>query len=390
MKVVDLEAQRKRLGKRLEERMNRVLAHGQFILGPEVAELEQRLRTRLDAAHVVTCGNGTDALSLALLAHGVGPGDLVVVPAFSYVATASAVLRVGARPLFVDVRPDDAQLDLGALELALDEARRASHAGAKIRGVIGVGLYGIPADIPELLRIAGPHGVFVLEDGAQTLGARRAGIASPGQGPCGVSSFFPSKPLGCYGDGGVIVCASAEMAADLRTLRAHGKASPEAPALHAGINSRLDTLQAAILLAKLDVFDDELATRHRLGMRYLQELARIPGIRCISPPQGVQSTWAGLTVAVAAGARVRDGLVSALTRNGVPARIYYPRALHREPVLARLLGQIPLFPVAETLACQVLTLPLHPDMTEADVIHVKDLVEEQLRTIRGGDLRHES
>lgn len=346
---VDLQAQRRRLGDAVDKAIARVLEHGQFILGPEVAKLEQRLAERSGARHVVTCASGTDALLLPLLAWGVRPGDAVFVPDFTFAATAEVVALLGATPVLVDVLPDTFDIDPARLA----EAVAAEAAGPRRPvGVIPVDLFGQPADYDAVFAVAAAHDLWVLADAAQSFGATYHGRSVGTLGAATATSFFPAKPLGCYGDGGAVFTDDDGLAAILRSLRVHGQGSHKYDVVRVGINGRLDTIQAAILLEKLAIFDEELAARQVVADRYAAFL-RGP----VEPPvvaEGVSSAWAQYTVRVPD----RGEVAARLRAAGVPTAVYYPKPLH-EQVAYR---DQPFFGTGSSTraAAEVLSLPMHP------------------------------
>ncbi len=348
---IDLAAQRRRIAGGLEQAIARVLAHGQFIQGPEVAELETRLAHFCGASYAVGCASGTDALLLALMALGSGPGQAVFVPSFTFVATAEAVALSGATPFFVDVRDDDFLLDPEGLIPAIDEACRLD---LKPQAVIPVDLFGHPADYPAIEAIAAPHGLSVIADAAQGFGGARDGRRVGKLARFTATSFFPAKPLGCYGDGGAVLTDEPEMAAVLRSLRVHGQGVDRYDNVRVGINGRLDTLQAAILIEKLAIFEDELAARERIAGRYsegLRDVARTPRVA-----PGALSAWAQYTIRV----EKRDAVAAALKERHVPTAVYYPKPLHLQGAYRAFPRAPGGLPVAERLAHTVLSLPMHP------------------------------
>ena len=361
---LDLKAQQARIAADLRARIDAVLAHCQFILGPEVAELEQHLAAFCGAAHCVSVSSGTDALQIALMAEGVGPGDAVFLPAFTYTATAEVPLVLGATPVFVDVDPRTFQIDPAHLAARIASVR----AGGKLRPrvLIGVDLFGQPADWPALSALAWREGVFTLDDCAQSFGASLHGARLGRAADATAVSFFPSKPLGGYGDGGALLTESAERAALYRSLRTHGEGTTRYEVLRTGMNGRLDTLQAAVLLSKLTVFEAELQARERIARRYDQRLGNAVTIPARVPDS--TSAWAIYAILLpdtAARERMQAGLKAA----GVPSAIYYPRPLHHQPAY-RAAHDGTVLPVSEDLATRIVALPLHPDLTDADVDRV--------------------
>lgn len=339
---VDLAAQQERLRTDIEAGIARVLAHGQYILGPEVAELEAKLAAYTGAAHCISVANGTDALQIALMALGVGPGDEVITPGFTYIATAEAAAVLGATPVYVDIDPVTYNLDPSLLEAAITPRTRA---------IIPVSLYGQPADFDAINAIAVQHGLPVIEDGAQSFGASYNGARSCGLSTIATTSFFPSKPLGCYGDGGAIFTSDAELGKVIRQIARHGQDRRYHHA-RVGVNSRLDTIQAAILLPKLAILDDEIAARQRVADTYSTALRAIG----IAPPEVAQhnvSAWAQYTIRVAN----RDAVQAALKEAGIPTAVHYPLPLNRQPAVADPGTHLP---EGDRAADEVLSLPMHP------------------------------
>ena len=370
---LDLKAQQARIEPELRRRLEAVLQHCQFVLGPEVAELEQRLAAYCGAAHCVTVSSGTDALMIAMMAEGIGSGDAVFLPAFTYTATAEVPLLLGATPVFVDVDPRTFQIDPAHLSARIAAIRDAGV--LRPRALIGVDLFGQPADWPALRAIAGQEALFTLDDCAQAFGAGLGGRKLGREADATAISFFPSKPLGGYGDGGALLTESAERAALYRSLRTHGEGTTRYEVLRTGMNGRLDTLQAAVLLAKLSVFDEELSARERIAAFYDGRLGNV----LVTPARvgDSQSAWAVYAVLLPdEGTRTR--LQQALREGGVPTAIYYPRPLHHQPAYATAHDGSSL-PVSEDLATRIMALPIHPDLTEADVERVCDAVEAALR-----------
>lgn len=365
---VDLKAQYARLKPIADARMAAVLDHGRFIMGPEVAELEEVLAQRAGVKHGIGCGSGTDALLIALMAMEVGPGDAVFLPAFTFTATAEVVLTVGAEPVFVDVDPDSFNIDVEDLE------RRIATVSDRLRprAVIAVDLYGAPADYDALHSLAANHNLVVIADAAQSFGGTLLDKPVGGMAKITATSFFPAKPLGCYGDGGALFTDDDKLAEIMRSIRAHGKGSGKYDIVRAGLNSRLDTLQAAVVLAKLTVFDDELAARRQVAARYDNRLAEIVSVPARG--NGVQSAWAQYTIKT----DHRDALAEGLKARGIPTAIYYPLPMHMQPAY-RCFGDGPgTLPVSETLSRQVISLPMHPYLDEETIDRICDSVMEIL------------
>ena len=361
---LDLKAQQARIAADLRGRLDAVLAHCQFILGPEVQELEQKLAAFCGAAHCVSVSSGTDALQIAMMAEDIGRGDAVFLPAFTYTATAEVPLVLGATPVFCDVDPHTFQIDVDHLAARVRQVRTAGV--LRPRAVVGVDLFGQPADWPALRALAAQENLFTLDDCAQSFGAALHGQRLGRAADATAISFFPSKPLGAYGDGGALLTESAERAALYRSLRTHGEGTTRYEVLRTGMNGRLDTLQAAVLLSKLTVFEDELAARERIAQAYDAALAGAVQI----PARVADSTsaWAVYAILLPDGA-ARDRLQATLKAQGVPSAIYYPRPLHLQPAYAHAHDGAAL-PVSEDLSGRIMALPIHPDLTEADVARV--------------------
>lgn len=365
---LDLAAQQRRIEPALRARLEAVLGHCRFVLGPEVDELEARLASFCGAAHCVTVSSGTDALQIAMMAEGIGRGDAVFLPAFTYTATAEVPLVLGATPVFVDIDPRSFQID--PAHLAERIAAVAAAGRLRPRAVIGVDLFGQPAPWGALRALAARHDLFLLDDCAQSFGAELDGARLGRAAHATATSFFPSKPLGAYGDGGALFTEDAARAALYRSLRTHGEGTTRYEVLRTGMNGRLDTLQAAVLLAKLDVFEAELARREEIAAAYDTALGgrlaiphRVPASR---------SAWAIYAVLLP-DAAARDALQRGLAAAGIPTAIYYPRPLHHQPAYAPHHDGGAL-PVSEEVATRILALPIHPDLADAQVARVAETV----------------
>ena len=370
IEFIDLGAQRRRIGSRMDEAIRRVVDHGRFILGPEVARLEHQLAEFCGARHVLSCANGTDALGLALMAKGAGPGQAILVPSFTFAATAEVVAWFGATPVFVDVIADTFNMSPASLEVGIATARRL---GLTPSGVIPVDLFGLPADYDEILAIAASSRMWVLCDAAQSFGAIYKGRKVGTIGDLTTTSFFPAKPLGCYGDGGAVFLDDDSMMAVLKSLRVHGQGSDKYDNVRIGMNARLDTMQAAVLLEKLAIFVEEIAARDRIAARYnslLGDVVIVPEV-----PNGLTSVWAQYTVRLPSG-RDRDTVAARLKAAGIPTAVYYAKPLHRQtayrdyPVAGNGL------PVSERLADEVLSLPMHPYLDRLVQEHIAEAVKE--------------
>ena len=371
---LDLKSQQSRLGPTLRARIDAVLAHGQFVLGPEVLELERQLAAYAGAAHCVSVSSGTDALQIALMAENIGRGHAVFLPAFTYTATAEVPLVLGATPVFVDVDPHTFQIDPDDLQRRIASIK--AQATLKPRALIGVDLFGQPAPWPRLREIAAAENLFTLDDCAQSFGASLSGRKLGREAEATAISFFPSKPLGAYGDGGALLTDSEERAALYRSLRSHGEGTTRYDVLRTGMNGRLDTLQAAVLLSKLEIFEAELAARERVAAIYDAELPA-----AITRPARVPdsaSAWAIYAVLLP-DAATRDRLQAGLKERGVPTAIYYPKPLHHQPAYRASHTGNPL-PVAESLGSLILALPIHPYLSDDQARHVCEAAAAALAT----------
>jgi len=358
MQFIDLNAQRARIEEKLHAAILKVVAGGHYILGPEVETLEQKLGDYLGVKHVIACANGTDALLMPLMAWHIGAGDAVFCPSFTFAATAEVVALAGAEPVFVDVLPDSYLMDPQSLKQAIIKIKEEGRLTPK--AVIPVDLFGLAADYDAISAIAEEYGLFVLEDAAQSIGGKR------GEGMCGsfghvaATSFYPAKPLGCYGDGGAMFTNDDELAAKLRSILFHGKGESQYDAVRIGLNSRLDTIQAAILLEKLDLLEEEMELRARIAGRYNEELQDV--VKTPVMEQGVRCAFAQYTIKV----QERDGLKAHLQKSGIPSMIYYAKPLHLQAAYQHFPRVQQNLPVTQLLCENVLSLPMHPYLDETD------------------------
>jgi dTDP-4-amino-4,6-dideoxygalactose transaminase len=356
---IDIGAQRRRLGNSLDEAVGRVLAHCQFINGPEVAQLELALAAFSGAKHVVSCASGTDALLMVLMAKGIGPGDAVLCPSFTFCATGEAVALTGATPVFVDVDESTFNMDANALRRGIATARKS---GLRAKAVIVVDLFGQSADHDAIAAAAEAEDLFVLDDAAQAFGASCKGRRLGTLGLATATSFFPAKPLGCFGDGGAIFTDDAALADVLRSIRVHGQGSDKYDNVRLGLTGRLDTMQAAILLEKLKIFEEEIAARNAIAQAYARGLGNVVTVPHLAA--GCTSVWAQYTIRLPRGVN-RDGFAAALKAQGIPTAIYYPKSMHQQTAYRQ-------FPVAdgglavsERLSADVISLPMHAYLDEA-------------------------
>ena len=364
MQFRDLNAQYAMLKDDIGERIARVLDHGRYISGPEVSKLEERLASYVGVKHCITCGNGTDALQLAFMAWGIGPGDAVFVPDFTFFASGEAPALLGAMPVFVDVDGRTFNLDSVKLEEAVRFIEERTNLNPK--AVVAVDLFGLPADYLAIREVCERHGMLLLEDGAQGFGGSTSDRRACSFGDVSTTSFFPAKPLGCYGDGGAVFTNSDEWAALVRSFAAHGKGSMKYDNVRVGVNSRLDTIQAAVLLAKLDAFEQyEFSAVNRAASLYNETLAG-SGLVLPKIPEGFCSSWAQYTVQLPEDSD-RDALQGALKEKGVPTMVYYPKPMHEQKAFEGVHLCPDGCPVVKRLCDTVLSLPMGPYLIREDL-----------------------
>jgi dTDP-4-amino-4,6-dideoxygalactose transaminase len=368
---IDIAAQRQRLGARIDEAIARVTTHCQFILGPEVRALEAELAQFCGARHAVSCASGTDALVLVLMAKGIGPGDAVFCPAFTFCATAEVAALLGATPVFADVDEATFNIDPASLERAIAKAKRL---GLKPKAVIPVDLFGLPAEHDALAAIAAAESMFILDDAAQAFGATYRGRPLGIFGLATATSFFPAKPLGCYGDGGAVLTDDDELAALLVSLRVHGHSTDKYDNVRIGLTGRLDTIQAAVLLEKLKIFPDEIAARNKVAERYSNALGNVASVPRV--PDGMTSVWAQYTIRIEPGRRA--DLAAALKAEGIPTAVYYTKPLHRQEAYAQFPYADGGLPVSDRLAHEVISLPMHAYLDEPTQDRIIDAVQRAL------------
>jgi dTDP-4-amino-4,6-dideoxygalactose transaminase len=355
---IDIAAQRRRLGKSIDEAVGRVLAHCQFINGPEVTQLEAQLAVFSGAKHVVSCSSGTDALLMVLMAKGVGRGDAVLCPSFTFCATGEAVALAGATPVFVDVDAATFNMDANSLKRGIATAIKL---GLKPRAVIVVDLFGQSADHDAIATVAAEAGLFVLDDAAQAFGASYKGRRLGNFGLATATSFFPAKPLGCFGDGGAIFTDDAELAETLRSVRVHGQGFDKYDNVRLGLTGRLDTIQAAILIEKLKIFEDEISARDKAAERYARGLGNVVTVPRLA--SGCTSVWAQYTIRLPEGSD-RDGFAAGLKAQGIPTAIYYPKSMHQQTAYRDFPVADGGLPASEKLSGDVISLPMHAYLDE--------------------------
>ena len=363
MQFIDLKQQYRKYQTEIDERIRRVLDHGNFIMGPEISELEKSLADYVGVRHAITCASGTDSLEIALRSLGIGPGDEVITVPFTWISSAEVIGLVGAKPVFVDIDPLDYNLDVGKLASAITPRTKA---------IMPVSLFGQIPNMEAINRLAEEHKIPVLEDAAQSFGATRNGLKSCAVSTIGSTSFFPAKPLGCYGDGGALFTSDDDLAGKMRAIRTHGGIQRHHhPFL--GMNGRFDTLQAAILIPKLAHFPDEVEARNRIGARYstlLKDVCETPQIR-----EGNTHVYAQYTIRV----KNRDRLGEVLKAKGIPTAVYYPKCLHEQPAFSQLGYKLGDFPESEKASQEVLSLPMHPFLTEKEQDFIVESLKDALR-----------
>ena len=373
MQFIDLGAQRARIRDRLRAAIDGVVDDGRYILGPQVAEFEKKIAAYVGTEHAIACANGTDALLLPLLASGIGPGDAVFVPSFTFAATAEVVALAKAEPVFVDVDADTYNIDIESLEAAIDMVKKDGRLRPK--AIIPVDLFGLAADYGAIMAIAKRENMLVVEDAAQSIGGRSDEAMCGAFGHVAGTSFYPAKPLGCYGDGGAMFTDDAALAERLRSFAFHGKGETQYDNIHVGINSRLDTLQAAILIEKLAILEDEMEARRKVAQRYAAGLGDV--VKAARNPAHGRSAWAQYAVET----QKRDGLKAHLQEKGIPSVVYYVKPLHLQ-VAYRSFPRTPAgLPVSEALPGRILCLPMHPYLSESD----QDRVIETIRNYIGSN-----
>jgi dTDP-4-amino-4,6-dideoxygalactose transaminase len=368
---IDVAAQRRRLGAKIDDAVARVLAHCQFINGPEVAQLEADLAAFSGARHVVACSSGTDALLMVLMAQGIGPGDAVICPSFTFCATGEVVALTGATPVFVDVDEATFNMDVASLRRGIATAKKL---GLAAKAVIPVDLFGQSAHHDAIAEVARSEGLFVLDDAAQSFGATYKGRRLGTFGLAAATSFFPAKPLGCFGDGGAIFTDDADLAERLRSVRVHGQGTEKYDNVRLGLTGRLDTLQAAILIEKLKIFEDEIAARNRVADRYFDALHNIVTVPRVA--HGNVSVWAQYTIRLPRGGR--EAFADALKAQGIPTAIYYPKSMHQQTAYRHYPVAEGGLPVSERLSQDVISLPMHAYLEPAAQDRVIKAVRDAL------------
>ena len=361
LKFIDLSIQQTRIRKELNAAIEKVLNHGQYIMGPEVEKFENHLKNFTGVSNVVTCANGTDALTLVLMAWGIGPGDAVFIPSFTYIASAETSAQLGATPFFVDVLENTFNIDPKSFEISIKEAVKA---GLNPAVVIPVDLFGLPADVKAIKKVANRNNIKILVDAAQSFGATYHGSQVGTLGDATTTSFFPAKPLGCYGDGGAVFTNDDDLAAIVNSIRLHGKGDQKYDNLRVGVNSRLDTLQAAILIEKLKIFPEELELRENVASSYQSKLGSI--FKTPQVPKGLKSAWAQYTLIF----EDRDNVQKFLKENDIPSVVYYPKALSQQSGYSKFPTVSSGLDISEELSSKVLSLPMYPYLEEDNIDYI--------------------
>lgn len=371
MQFIDLAAQRERIADKINNTVETVVREGRYILGPQVAEFEKQLAAYVGVKHVIACANGTDALLLPLLATGIGHGDAVFVPSFTFAATAEVVALAHAVPVFVDINPDTYNIDIASLEAAIAMVKKDGR--LKPKAIIPVDLFGLAANYEAINAIAARENLLVIEDAAQSIGGKDGKTMCGAFAHVGSTSFYPAKPLGCYGDGGAMFTNDDALMEKLRSYAFHGKGETQYDNIHIGLNSRLDTIQAAILIEKLAILEDEMIARNRIAKRYADGLKGV--VKTAVMPEGSRSAWAQYAIE----AKDRDSLKAHLQSRNIPSVIYYVKPLHEQTAYKNFPRTPAGLPVSEGLSQRILCLPMHPYLSEAD----QDLVIAAIREFVG-------
>jgi len=386
MDFIDLAKQQHRIRDKIEANIKTVLDHGKYIMGPEIKALEEKLADFVGVRHAIACSSGTDALLLALMAYGVGPGDAIITSPFTFIATAEVIALLGATPVFVDIDPVTFNLDPKHVERAIHALKNGSvgyplpaRKGLSLtpKAVIPVDLFGLPADYDRINPVSRQHGLFVIEDAAQSFGAQYQGKRACSLGDIGCTSFFPAKPLGCYGDGGMCFTNDKNLDEVMRSLSVHGQGNHKYENVRIGINGRLDTFQAAILLAKFEIFSEEISMRDEVAGNYFKLLSNgkanvvVPRV-----PSGYSSVWAQYSI-LAKDENHRSELQARLKEAGVPTAIYYPKPLHLQTAFQYLGYKAGDFPVSEYAASRIFSIPMHPYLASKDQERIAKVLAEK-------------
>ena len=368
MDFIDLKAQQKQIRKKIDKRIKFVLNHGKYIMGPEVYELEEKLADYVNVKYCISCASGTDALLMPLMAYGIGPGDAVITTPFTYIATAEVISLVGATPIFSDIYSKTFNLNPAKIE---DAVKRALNKGLKPKAIIPVDLFGLPARYRVIEKIAKEHNLFVIEDAAQGFGSSIRNYKAGSFGHVSSTSFFPAKPLGCYGDGGAIFTNDEQLADKIQSIRVHGSGFDKYENIRIGINGRLDTIQAAILLEKIQIFDAEVISRNKVANFYIKNINN----KILKPyiPDGYTSSWAQFSL-IAKSKIEKNDYMQRLKKNNIPSMVYYRIPLHLQKVFKDLDNKEGSFPNAEECSEKIFSIPMHPYLTKSEQQFIVDVI----------------
>jgi len=369
MQFIDLKHQYQTIQLRIDQAIQKVINHGQYILGPEVFKLEAELASYSGTKFCVSCSSGTDALLMSLMANKIGPGDAVFTPPFTFIATAEVIQLLGATPIFVDIRDDTFNIDTSKLEIAIDKCQ--SNAELIPKAIIPVDIFGLPANYEMIEKIGNKFDLCIIEDAAQSFGGEIKNRKAGSFGDIGTTSFFPAKPLGCYGDGGAIFTNDQEIGEILISIRNHGQGTSKYNNIRIGLNGRLDTIQAAILLEKMKIYPEELGQRIAIANKYSQNLNQY--FKCQHVPDGYESAWAQFSI-LALNSKERSICMKKLKDAGIPTAIYYPKPLHLQEAFCNLDYALGDFPVSESISQRIFSLPMHPYLTDDNINKICEIL----------------
>tara|TARA_Y100001970_G_scaffold191350_1_gene232662 strand:- start:1723 stop:2847 length:1125 start_codon:yes stop_codon:yes gene_type:complete len=374
MQFIDLKKQYSRLSSNIKQRIDNVLEHGQYIMGPEVAELEKRLSEFVGSKYCLSCSSGTDALLIALMAKGLKPGDAIITTPFTYIATAEVISLLGATPIFVDIYPETFNINPDGIPYAV---KKAKDMGLNPKGIIPVDLFGLPARYRLIDDIAKELNLFILEDAAQGFGGSIRGKKAGSFGDIAATSFFPAKPLGCYGDGGAIFTDNDKIYSLMESIRVHGKGESKYDCDRIGLNGRLDTIQAAILIPKLGLYDEEIELRQKVANFYSENLRGNKNIEIPFIPKDYQSVWAQYSILLESNEK-RENVIQALGNEGIPSVVYYQKPLHLQKTFKQLGYKMGDFPISENVSSRILSLPMHPYLDELSIDKISEIIKSSI------------
>lgn len=374
MQFIDLKKQYSRLSSDIKQRIDNVLEHGQYIMGPEVAELEKKLSKFAGSKYCLSCSSGTDALLIALMAKGIKPGDAIITTPFTYIATAEVISLLGATPVFVDIYPETFNINPNGIPEAV---KKAKGMGLNPRGIIPVDLFGLPARYRLIDDIAKELNLFILEDAAQGFGGSIRGRRAGSFGDIAATSFFPAKPLGCYGDGGAIFTDSDELYSLMESIRVHGKGESKYDCDRIGLNGRLDTIQAAILISKLDLYEEEIRLRQEVANLYSENLTGNKNIQTPFVPKDYQSVWAQYSILLE-NSKKRENVIKSLGNEGIPSVVYYQKSLHIQKTFKNLGYKMGDFPISENVSSRILSLPMHPYLDQLSIDKISEIIKSSI------------